>query len=73
MPYQIIDAGAYLNGQVRAGIITQEDADLIREFCEERKATKHIAEATALVTSKGLIKVCTIDCTLQTVYDSGHY
>jgi integrase/recombinase XerD len=56
MPYQIINAGAYLNGQVRAGIITQEDADLIREFCEERKATKHIAEATALVTSKGLSK-----------------
>ncbi len=42
MPYQIINAGAYLNGQVRAGIIAQEDADLIREFCEERKATKYL-------------------------------
>ncbi len=28
MPYQIINAGAYMSGQVRAGIITQEDADL---------------------------------------------
>ena len=56
MPYAIINAGAYLNGQVKAGVITQEDADLIREFCEERKATKHIAEATALITSKGLSK-----------------
>jgi integrase len=56
MPYAIINAGLYLNGQVKAGVITQEDADLIREFCEERKAIKHIAESTALVTSKGLSK-----------------
>jgi integrase len=56
MPYQIINAGAYLDNQVKAGTISRDDADLIHEFCEERKATKHISEATALVTSKGLSK-----------------
>jgi Site-specific recombinase XerD len=54
MPYRIIDAGAYLNNQVKAGTISREDADLIHDFCEERKATKQVSEATALVTSKGL-------------------
>ncbi|HNX17569.1 MAG TPA: site-specific integrase [Methanoregula sp.] len=56
MPYKIINAGAYLDSQVKAGILCREDADLIREFCEERKAIKHISESTALVTSKGLSK-----------------
>ncbi|MEN6395947.1 MAG: site-specific integrase [Methanoregula sp.] len=56
MPYQIINAGAYLDNQVKAGILSRDDADLIHEFCEERKAIKHISEATALVTSKGLSK-----------------
>ena len=56
MPYKIINAGAYLDNQVRAGAISREDADLLHEFCEERKATKHVSESTALVTSKGLSK-----------------
>jgi integrase len=56
MPYKIINAGAYLDNQVKAGTLSREDAVLIQEFCEERKATKHISEATALVTSKGLSK-----------------
>ncbi len=56
MPYRIINAGAYLDNQVKSGILSREDADLIRDFCEERKATKHISEATALVSSKGLSK-----------------
>lgn len=56
MPYRVINAGAYLDNQVRAGIIDREDADLIREFCEERKATKGISESTALVTTKGLMQ-----------------
>lgn len=54
MPYQIINAGAYLDNRVKTGIITREDADLIHEFCEERKAMKHITESTALVISKGI-------------------
>jgi len=54
MPYNIIDAGAYLDNRVKAGTISREDADLIHEFCEERKAMKHVTESTALVTSKGL-------------------
>jgi integrase/recombinase XerD len=56
MPSPIINAGIYLDNQVKAGAISRDDADLIREFCEERKATKGISEATALVTSKGLSK-----------------
>jgi integrase len=56
MPYQIINAGAYLDNQLKAGTISRDDADLVHEFCEERKARKHISEATALVTSKGLSK-----------------
>ena len=56
MPYKIINAGMYLEDQEKAGILSREDADLIREFCEERKATKHVSEATALATSKGLSK-----------------
>jgi len=56
MPYEIINAYAYLNNRVKDGSLTQEDADLIYEFCEERKATKHITESTALATSKSLSK-----------------
>ena len=72
MPYKIINAGAYLDGQVNAGILTREDADLICEFCEERKATKHISESTALVTSKGLSKFAPLtgpfkQCTTQDI------
>jgi integrase len=56
MPYQIINAGTYLDNQVKAGNLSRDDADLIHDFCEERKAIKHITESTALVTSKGLSK-----------------
>ncbi|MFA5346921.1 MAG: site-specific integrase [Methanoregula sp.] len=54
MTYKVLNTGAYLDNQVKAGILTREDADLIREYCEERKATKHTTEATSLVISKAL-------------------
>ncbi|HUW86024.1 MAG TPA: hypothetical protein VMV55_04010, partial [Methanoregula sp.] len=54
MPYNVLNTGAYLDNRVKAGVITREDADLIQEYCEERKATKHTTEATSLVISKAL-------------------
>jgi integrase/recombinase XerD len=54
MPYKVLNTGAYLGNWVKAGVITREDADLIHEYCEERKATKHTTEATSLVISKAL-------------------
>jgi hypothetical protein len=54
MPCKVLNTGAYLDNRVKAGLITREDADLIYEFCEERKAMKHTTEATSLVIAKCL-------------------
>jgi len=47
MPCKVLNTGAYLDNRVKAGLITRENADLIYEFCEERKAMKHTTEATS--------------------------
>ena len=58
MPCSVLNTGAYQDNRVKADVITREDADpisdLIYEFFEERKATKHTTEATSLVTAKCL-------------------
>ena len=54
MPCKVINTGAYLDNRVRACVITRENADLIYEFCEVRKAMKHPTDATSLVISKCL-------------------
>jgi len=56
MPCNVLNTGAYPDNRVKAGVITREDADLIYEFCEERKATKHTTGATSLVISKYLMQ-----------------
>lgn len=56
MPYDKIDIATYLAKQAAANLIIREDADLISEFSEEYKATKHIGDATALVIAKGITK-----------------
>ena len=54
MTCKVLNTGAYLDNRVKAGLITREDADLIYEFCEERKAMKHTTEVTSLVIAKCL-------------------
>jgi hypothetical protein len=54
MPCKVLNTGAYLDNRVKAGLITRENADLIYEFCEERKAMKHTPEAISLVIAKYL-------------------
>jgi hypothetical protein len=56
MPCKVLNTGAYLDNRVKAGLITRENADLIYEFCEERKAMKHTTGATSLVISKYLMQ-----------------
>lgn len=56
MPYQTINIGSYLDGQVRDGHITQSDANLLREFCEWRRASRHTTDSTGLSIAKTVSK-----------------
>jgi integrase len=43
--------------RVQVGAMTQEDADLVSLYCEERRATDHIQETTTTIIIKSLISV----------------
>jgi len=56
MPYETIDVASYLDGQVKCGHISRDDAFLIRDFCEWRKASRHTSAATSLSIAKTVSK-----------------
>jgi hypothetical protein len=54
MPCKMLKTVVYLDYRVKAFVIIREDAVLVSEVCEERKAMIHTTEATSLVRSKYL-------------------
>ncbi|EHQ35342.1 site-specific integrase [Methanoplanus limicola] len=60
MPYAEINIKSYLTGQATDGHICPDDADLIQEFIEERKATCGLADSTSIATAKAICKFVAI-------------